>query len=739
MYKPNFQKREVLVFRQFQRKGYSLFACLGREVVISVLSVATLSSTKAAGISDETWRVDSDLVTKEVWLGDVGVTGSRAPLTKSQAARMVTVLTRDDIAQAPVQSVNDLLKMAVGIDVRQRGALGSQTDISIRGGTQEQIIVLLNGINICDPQTGHNVLDLPVQLSEIVRIEVLEGPAGRAYGTSSLVGAINIVTHPDARNGADAELEGGSFGYAKAGMVARLASSSHLSQSLSGSYSRSDGYSRSKAGSLNTDYRGMKGFYQGKYDDEQVCASWHFGLATKGWGSSTFYATPRWQADDQYEHTTKLMSALQAETKQGALRLRPSVYWQQHRDRYEGYRGKPDAMPYNYNRCNVYGIGLNSWFDWTFGRTAIGAELRNEDLVSSNLGEPLSQPVHIGGTDRDYTRGINRTNVSAHIEHNILLPRLTLSAGLIAAKSSWGKGGWGVYPGVDARFNVYRSPLSPTSLPLSPTPCPSRGEGSLNSSATSDSSRKSNQAPLPSGGVGGGFNVYLFASWNTSLRLPSFTEMYYKLQGYAADPLLKPEEMQAIEIGGALAAPAVEAKVAFYHHHGKNMIDWIMDTTAGADAVWQSVNHTKINAYGLESSLRLDVGQLFPSSPLENVQVSYSHQRQDKQQTPHVVSQYALEYLRNKLVVTAALRLFRSLHIGLCYRWQDRVGTFTDFDSTVRSYKPFSLVDVRMTWQQPRYSLYAKVNNLLDNRHYTDYGNVPQPGIWIVAGVTVKI
>ena len=48
MYKPSYQKREVIVFRQFQRKGYSLFACLGREVVISVLSVATLTSAKAA-------------------------------------------------------------------------------------------------------------------------------------------------------------------------------------------------------------------------------------------------------------------------------------------------------------------------------------------------------------------------------------------------------------------------------------------------------------------------------------------------------------------------------------------------------------------------------------------------------------------------------------------------------------------------------------------------------------------
>ena len=164
MYKPTFNKRQVLVFRQFGNKGYSLFSCLGREVVCSVLSVATLTYASAESVSTEAVVTDSTTMTtaREMMLEPVTVTGSRAPLTKSQAARMVTVLERADIAQAPVQSVNDLLKYAVGVDVRQRGPAGTQTDISIRGGTQEQIILLLNGINICDPQTGHNAMDLPV-------------------------------------------------------------------------------------------------------------------------------------------------------------------------------------------------------------------------------------------------------------------------------------------------------------------------------------------------------------------------------------------------------------------------------------------------------------------------------------------------------------------------------------------------------------------------------------------------
>ena len=325
-------KRQRLVFRHFGNKGYSLFSCLGREVVCSVLSVATLTYASAESVSTKPVVSDSTKTTtaKEMMLEEVSVTGSRAPLTKSQAARMVTVLDRAEIQQAPVQSVNDLLKYALGVDVRQRGAIGAQTDVSVRGGTMDQIILLLNGINICDPQTGHNAMDLPVDLNDIVRIEVIEGPAGRIYGSSSLVGAINIVTSSrgemgEARgerndHGVQFHAEGGSYGYVNVGI--RYSLTPHLSpftSSLSANYARSDGYSRSKAGKLNTDFSGAKGFYQGQYDDENLRLKWHLGIADKGWGSSTFYASPKWQADEQYEHTTKLYSAIQGETKRGQL------------------------------------------------------------------------------------------------------------------------------------------------------------------------------------------------------------------------------------------------------------------------------------------------------------------------------------------------------------------------------------------------------------------------------------
>ena len=128
------------------------------------------------------------------YIDSVSVTSSRVPVTLSRSARIVSVLDSAAIASLPAVSVNDILKTMAGVDVRQRGDMGAQTDISVRGGSSDQVAIFLNGINISDPQTGHNAVDLPVDLKDIDRIEILSGPAGVSYGSSSLLGALNIVT-----------------------------------------------------------------------------------------------------------------------------------------------------------------------------------------------------------------------------------------------------------------------------------------------------------------------------------------------------------------------------------------------------------------------------------------------------------------------------------------------------------------------------------------------------------------
>lgn len=670
-------------FRRYSNRSYAVFSTLKSPVSIGVMTVAMLASAPVTGISAQTAE-NNNAGEKMYELEEVEVTGSRVPLTVSQAARIVTVLDREAIAAAPVQSINDLLKYAAGVDVRQRGDMGVQTDISIRGGTFDQITILLNGINICDPQTGHNAADFPVELSEIERIEVLEGPAGRVYGTSSLVGAINIVTRTAKDSGAEVFADGGSYGYFKGGAIVSHVKNG-LSNQVSGSYSRSDGFSRSKAGNLNADFKYARLFYQGRYENDRVDVRWHAGFTNKDYGANTFYST---LSDEQFEHVRKYYTAVQAETKGDVYHFKPSVYWNRSDDRFEFYRGMPEKSPFNYHQTNVYGVNLNNYIQTFLGKTAFGAEFRNEGVRSTSLGEPLNSPIKVPGADADFTLGLNRTNLSFHLEHNIVLRRFTLSAGVIAVKNTGNEMNFRFYPGVDASYQFARD-----------------------------------------------WKVY--ASYNTSLRMPTFTELYYSVGGHKADKYLKPEEMQAVEVGVKYLRPGIRGTLSLYRYHGTDMIDWIKDISQGDDAPWQSVNHAVINTMGAEASVFVDIRELMQRDAfVRSVNVSYSYIDQDKETTPNLQSKYVLEYLRHKFVAQANFRIWKLLEMNVSYRWQDRMGNYQKGNSMV-PYEPYSLVDARFTWNAPQYKIYVEGNNLL-NKTYYDHGNIPQPGIWVRAGASYR-
>lgn len=693
MYKTIFNKRTSLKFKHFSNKGYSLFSVLGREVIVGTLSVATLTYAKANGISTEVSKISTDSLYRgaALELDEVSVTASRAPLAESQQARMVTVLSREDIAQAPVQSINDLLKYVASVDVRQRGPVGAQTDVSIRGGNYEQITILLNGVNINDPQTGHNAFDFPCDIADIERIEVLEGPAAHIYGTSSLLGAINIVTKQHDSSSLSAYAEGGSYGYAKMGARAKM-NYLRWNHSFSGSYTRSDGYSRSKSGALNMDYNGGKMFYQGGYDDADICVKWHAGLSTKGYGSNTFYSN---YSDEQYERTLKTYTAIQAENKRGIFRFHPIIYWNRNMDRFELFRNNPEAYPFNYHRTDVFGVNLNGYLDWKAGRTAFGAEMREEDLVSGNLGEKLTRIHHIHGTDRNYTNGINRTNVQFILEHNILLRNFTLSMGITAVKNSWSEMNMRVYPAVEACYRLNE-------------------------------------------------NWKVYASYNSSLRMPSVTELYYNSKGYNANRNLKPEELSALEFGTKYNSNPVQASANVFFNHYTNLIDWIIDEKADS-AVLTTTNFGKINAIGVEANINLNFLELLPNQHfLKKLTLQYAYLNQDQKQYDGITSRYVLEYLRHKLVANIQMNLWKSLHLGVNYRFQKRNGNYViGYDEATKTnllkkYSPYSVVDARLSWNRPNYSIYIEGNNILSHR-YVDFGRLQQPGFWFIAGAKINI
>lgn len=725
-----------LTFRHFGRKGYSLFAALGHEVKVGVLSVATLStaaSALAAG-NDETMVTkaeanDSTATTAatSIELEAANVSASRIPMAANVAARTVMTFSRDDIAAAGVTSINDIVKLCAGVDVRQRGAFGVQTDVSVNGGTFDQITILLNGVNISSPHTGHLSADFPVTAQDIERIEVLEGAAARVYGTSAFTGAINIVTRKEQRSVA-VHGYGGMYGYG--GGEARLSLPyKHWHNHFSGGYTRTDGATD------NSQFSASRAFWQGQYFAPNVQLDYQLGYSYKPYGANTFYGIA---STDQWESNERWMGAVKARTEVGRLHMEPSVAWNRWYDHYQWHKDSPAGE--NFHQVDVYSLGLNNWIDWnTFStrsgaevneKTSFGIEMRNEGIRSTKLGEPLEESqwhvAHLGPADHFsapaslgegaaapdvyYKFAANRTNISGFLEHNVILSHWTVSAGVLANMNTALDTRWRFYPGVDVAYR--------------PT-----------------------------------MRWSLFASWNMALRMPTFTDLYYSGTGIEGTRNLRPEKTNDLTLKAAYALPCFQADASVFYSHKTDMIDWVVladnptanpddETIDAADPknwVYRSGNYeldnlgVRINAAWLPRQLW---GEAFP---LRKVGVQYCYINEDlSYPVPVLASKYAMEYVRNKLVASADVSLFRvknrlpknhvpvsrplghsALNLSLSYRYCERVAS-----------ESYGIVDARLSWDAPHYSLYVDAHNLLDTEYY-DFSYIRQPGIWIVGGAKI--
>jgi len=127
-------------------------------------------------------------------LEEIEVTDSRTGIELKDLGKQVEVITQYEISQMPVNSVDELLRYIPGVEIQSRGMYGTQADITMRGGTYNQTLILLDGIRIGDPMTGHFNSNIPVTLSAIRRIEIIKGASSVIYGADAVGGVINIVT-----------------------------------------------------------------------------------------------------------------------------------------------------------------------------------------------------------------------------------------------------------------------------------------------------------------------------------------------------------------------------------------------------------------------------------------------------------------------------------------------------------------------------------------------------------------
>ncbi|MGH7653428.1 MAG: TonB-dependent receptor plug domain-containing protein, partial [Gemmatimonadaceae bacterium] len=301
-------------------------------------------------------------------LDSVVVVASRTQL--GDAARAVDVITHDDIVHSTAHNVADLLSERLGVDVYGRSA--AQADISLRGSTAEQTLVLVDGVHVSDAQSAHYALDLAVPLDAIERIEILRGGGSAMYGTDAVGGVINIITKRGAEK-ADVHADGGAFGTV-GGALSGGAARGGLTVNGATEYEKSDGY---RAG---TDYRTGQArvalsapLGAGQFQS-------HLGAGVRDFGANDFYGPY-----NSTERTGTITADANWNVAAGDWTLTTTASTRRHTDRYTLIRDDPA----------VYENLHTSWQNTgevvartTVGRAAlaIGTDADNAQLTSNNLG-----------------------------------------------------------------------------------------------------------------------------------------------------------------------------------------------------------------------------------------------------------------------------------------------------------------------------------------------------------------
>jgi vitamin B12 transporter len=273
----------------------------------------------------------------------------------------ITIISKAEIQNLPSKSIEEILAQFTGFDIRRRGGNGVQADISIRGSSFEQVLILINGIRMNDSQTGHNSMSIPFDLASVEKIEIVKGPAARRFGQNAFAGVVNIITKPSAENEAIISASGGDFGTYSLGAAANFAN-----EKMS-----------------NFDYKINNIFYQNEYQIKNGNIRLQAGIQEKKFGANGFYSSPK--ATEQYEETQASIVSFALNKKWTQFNLNSHVYWRRGQDLYLFNRAKPEVYR-NMHIGNNVGGEVNGSYSSNLGTTGVGVSLRKEFLASNNLG-----------------------------------------------------------------------------------------------------------------------------------------------------------------------------------------------------------------------------------------------------------------------------------------------------------------------------------------------------------------
>ena len=590
--------------------------------------------------------------------------------------RNITSIPKSIIEAAPVKTLDGILQYAQNVDVRSRSSFGVQADISIRGGHYDQTLILVDGVKVNDPQTGHHSLNIPLNISQIEKIEVMQGGASRVYGPNAFSGVINIITKKIDRQSAQIGIMGGQHGLF-GGNISAQTIKKGLGVRINGDYGQSGGYI------ANTQYNkyslGLlisKVYKNGSLDLNSGLFSNHFG-------ASNFYH-PKFSR--QYEEVgSGLFSVNWNHNFSNKVSGSFIGSYRMHHDMYDfdKYRDTTLKAFLNFHQTKVADIEYKLRYLGKNSKSAVGWAYRNEDVLSNRLGDIITDKVKIKDYEGlFYDKSKSRSNLSMFIEHQRKLKNATISAGTLLNYNT--NFGYAWYPGLDI------------AMPIS-----------------------------------GKYSVY--ASSNRSLRYPTFTELYLNNSTVKADPKLKPEKAWTHEIGLKYFGKNTSGTVSIFY---KKMEDAIDKVKRPEISVPTMENIQNINMAGVDFSYKIKLASN-SNQFLQNLTFNYAYLIADRKEE-NFQSFYTLNFLRHKASVGVDLLPLKNTTMAIWYTFKKREGTY-QWDNTraPEFYKPVHLIDLRLKHQFKKHSLFFDINNLLNYKYY-EFGFVQQPGIWASGGIILN-
>ncbi|MFN8255083.1 MAG: TonB-dependent receptor [Bacteroidales bacterium] len=662
-----FKPGNLMVFSRWSRKNNAAFLSLSKTIKISVLSASYfLSSAFTTLAQSDTLKID-----------EITVNAYKIPITFIQVPRIVTFINAGEISAAPLNSINDALKSSMNVDVRERGAYGIQADINFRGGSFEQNVVMLNGVKMNDPQTGHFQLNLPIDLTDLERIETVHGASSSVFGNNAFSGAVNLITGLKESNAARISLSAGQNRLLTGNLGLNLATK-NFDNYLSISKKVSDGFTE------DTDFDILNIFYNSKIRTSIGNLQFQAGYLDKSFGAWCFY-TPVYP--NQFEQNRTLMANIKFFSN-SKLNINPSIYFRRNYDRFELFRSNPPAWytNHNYHMTSVYGADINSRFNWILGKASGGIDWNTESIISNKLGDLLNEPIHVKETDSVfYDHGKTRQNLNFYLENHFNYNNLHISGSIMA---NWNSSfAWSIYPGIDASYSF--------------TP---------------------------------GFKA--IASFNISGRIPSFTDLYYVGPGNQGNINLVPEKSVNYEIGIKYNNRFLVLQSAIFYRQGKDIIDWIK---LNADDLWQSANITNLNTTGYEIIAGFKFSEEFPVSHL-GVSYTYldmakiSNGYISKYTLDYLRHNINLT-LNHKIFrnLTAGWLLNAQFRNGTYFPYSQESQTWQPSEK----FSPVYMVDLKLNYHLGNFDFFIQGKNLLDQEQ-ENIDNVPLPGRWISGGITAN-